>query len=94
MHLQQQIKTALKPLNLLAAKDVIKFNPHLTIAYKDVKSAIYPLIMEEYKSKNFKREFIVDRFFVYKYMDKRWQPYRAFLFKNPEDKPKPLNLFD
>ncbi|MFC3562674.1 2'-5' RNA ligase family protein [Pedobacter jamesrossensis] len=94
MQLQAQIKLALKPLDLLPEKNNFKFNPHLTIAFKDIKPVTYPLIMQEYKGKNFKREFLVDRFSVYKHVDKRWQPFREFLFNNPNDKPKPLSLFD
>lgn len=94
MQLQAQIKSALKPLALINQKDSFKFNPHLTIAFKDVKPETYASIMDEYKDKNFKREFFVDRFWVYKHIDKRWQPYKEFLFKNPKDEPKPLSLFD
>lgn len=94
MQLQAQIKSALKPLALLNEKDNFKFNPHLTIAFKDVKPETYSSIMAEYKDKNFKREFLVDRFSVYKHLDKRWQPYKEFVFKSPKDKLKPLSLFD
>ncbi|WP_316830128.1 2'-5' RNA ligase family protein [Pedobacter aquatilis] len=94
MKLQSQIKSALKPLNLIPAKDIMKFTPHLTIAFKDVKLPVYQSIMKEYGAKNFKRTFNVNSFSVYKHTDKRWRPYRDFAFKNPADKPKPLSLFD
>ena len=94
LQLQAQIKSALKPLTLLPEKDNFKFNPHLTIAFKDIKPETYSSIIDEYKDKIFKREFFVDRFSVYKHMDKRWQPYKEIVFKHPKDKPKPLSLFD
>lgn len=94
MHLQAQIKSALQPLALLPERDNFKFNPHLTVAFKDVKPATYSLIVDEYQTKNFKRVFFVDSFSVYKHLDKRWQPYKEFVLKNPQDKPKPLSLFD
>lgn len=94
MKLQAQIKSALKPLNIIPAKDVMKFTPHLTIAFKDVKLPVYQLIMEEYKDKSFKRTFAVNGFSVYKHLDKRWRPYKEFPFKNPDKQPKPLSLFD
>lgn len=94
MKLQTQIKTALKPLALIPAKEVTKFTPHLTIAFKDVKVPVYDLIMDAYRDKNFKRTFIVTGFSVYKHIDKKWRPYREFQFKDPQQHAKPLSLFD
>lgn len=72
----------------------MKFTPHLTIAFKDVKLPVYQSIMDAYKDKNFKRTFNVNGFSVYKHLDKRWRPYKEFSFKNPDNKQKPLSLFD
>lgn len=94
MNLQAQIKKELKPLNLLQRKDIPKYTPHLTLAFKDLKPPIFGLISNEFKDKRFKRSFEVSSFSVYKYVGKRWQPYKEFKFKNPEEKPKPLGLFD
>ncbi|RZL44661.1 MAG: 2'-5' RNA ligase family protein [Pedobacter sp.] len=94
MKLQAQIKAELKPLKLIPSKDIIKFTPHLTIAFRDIKPMVYDSIMEEYKQKNFKRSFPVSGFSVYKHIDKSWRPFREFEFKNPDLKPKPLSLFD
>ncbi|WP_131538156.1 2'-5' RNA ligase family protein [Pedobacter nototheniae] len=94
MHLQAQIKNELKPLELLPAKTNFKFNPHLTIAFKDVKPAVFDSIMNEYKEKQFKRTFPVNSFWVYKHIDKRWQPYKEFIFKGNTAKQKPPSLFD
>lgn len=94
MKLQVQIKTALKPLALIPAKEISKFTPHLTIAFKDVKLPVYNTIMDAYGDKKFKRTFTVTGFSVYKHIDKRWRPYKEFSFKNPQDQTKPLSLFD
>ncbi|GGI24941.1 2'-5' RNA ligase family protein [Pedobacter mendelii] len=94
MKLQSQIKVELKHIALISNKDVIQFTPHLTIAFKDVKPLVYSLIMKEYKDKNFKRTFNVSGFSLYKHIDKKWRPYKDFLFKNPDHKQKPLSLFD
>lgn len=94
MNLQAGIKKELKPLKLLQEKDNFKFTPHLTLAFKDVKPPIMESIIAEFKDKKFKREFLVDGFSVYKHINKRWQPFKHFQFKNPKDKPKPLSLFD
>ncbi|MCZ4244850.1 2'-5' RNA ligase family protein [Pedobacter punctiformis] len=94
MKLQGQIKKELKPLALLPEKNNFKFTPHLTIAFKDVKPETFESIMNEYQEKQFKRTFTINNFSVYKYMDKRWRPYKEFQFKHIENKPKPLSLFD
>lgn len=91
MNLEKQITKALQPLKLLQRKE--KFNPHLTLAFKDVKPPVFKLISAEFKARKFKREFPVASFSVYKHIDKRWQPYKEFHFKNIADKPKPLTLF-
>ncbi|UKT64839.1 2'-5' RNA ligase family protein [Pedobacter mucosus] len=93
MNLQAQIKKELKPLKLLPELDNFKYTPHLTLAFKDLKPPVYELISADFKNKNFKRSFEVSGFSVYKHIEKRWQPYREYLFKNPEEKPKPLSLF-
>lgn len=91
MLLEKQITKALQPLKLIGKKE--KFNPHLTLAFRDIKP-IFKQICAEFKDRRFKREFVVSSFSVYKHMDKRWQPYREFSFKNPDTKPKALSLFD
>jgi len=93
MNLQTQIKTELKPLKLLTSKDNFKFTPHLTLAFKDVKPPNYHAITAEFKDRNFKREFIVSGFSVYKHIDKKWRPFKEITFKLPGEKPKPLSLF-
>ncbi|MDQ0638198.1 2'-5' RNA ligase [Pedobacter sp. W3I1] len=92
MTLEKQITKALQPLKLLEKKE--KFNPHLTLAFRDVKPPIFKQIAAEFKDRKFKREFPVSSFSVYKHMDKRWQPFKEFSFKDPETKPKTLSLFD
>ncbi|GGE42449.1 2'-5' RNA ligase [Pedobacter psychrotolerans] len=93
MNLQAQIKTALKPLKLLPQTDHFKYTPHLTLAFKDVKPPVFEEIIKTFKDRKFKREFLVSGFSVYKHVNKRWQPYKEFMFKNPKDNPKILDLF-
>ncbi|PWS31434.1 2'-5' RNA ligase family protein [Pedobacter paludis] len=94
MNIQAEINKALKSLLFLEKTNQPKFNPHLTVAFKDVKPAVFPLIMDEYKERKFKRSFEVSGFSVYKHIDKRWQPFKEYAFKNPHEKPRPLSLFD
>ena len=93
MNLQSEIKTALKPLKLLPQTDNFKYTPHLTLAFKDVKPPVFEEIVKTFKDRKFKRAFLVSGFSVYKHVNKRWQPYKEFIFKNPKDNPKTLDLF-
>jgi 2'-5' RNA ligase len=94
INLEKQIKKELLPLKLQEKRDTNKFNPHLTLAFKDVKPPVFQQISAEFKDRKFKREFLVSSFSVYKHQDKRWQPYKEFTFKHPDTKPKTLSLFD
>lgn len=91
MRLEKQIARELQPLKLIAKKE--KFNPHLTLAFRDVKPPIFKQLAAEFKDRKFKREFPVSSFSVYKHIDKRWQPFKEFSFKDPDTKPKALSLF-
>lgn len=93
INLEKQIRTALLPLKLQEKRDTNKFNPHLTLAFKDLKPPVFKQITEEFKDRKFKREFPVSSFSVYKHQNKRWQPFKEFSFKNPDTKPKALSLF-
>ncbi|QIL42517.1 2'-5' RNA ligase family protein [Pedobacter sp. HDW13] len=94
MNLGKQIRKELIPLKLLDKKDSNKFNPHLTLAFRDLKPPVFKEILTDFKDRKFKREFQVSSFAVYKYIDKRWQPYKEFVFKALTDKPKIPSLFD
>jgi len=93
MQLKKAIDSALKPLKLLNTKNHLKFTPHLTLAFKDVRPEVFRAINIMFKDKRFKREFIVSGFSVYKHIDKRWQPYRFIPFQSPDERPRPLTLF-
>jgi 2'-5' RNA ligase len=92
MNLEKQIAKALQPLKLIEKKE--KFNPHLTLAFRDIKPPVFQQLLAEFKDRKFKREFLVSSFSVYKHMDKRWQPFKEFTLKDPATKPKTLSLFD
>ncbi|GAA4200844.1 2'-5' RNA ligase family protein [Pedobacter jeongneungensis] len=90
MTLEKQISKELQPLKLIEKKE--KFNPHLTLAFRDIK-AVFKQIADDFKDRKFKREFSVSSFSVYKHQNKRWQPFKEFSFKDPATKPKALSLF-
>lgn len=93
MNLQRQIKKALTPLKLDFQRENFKFTPHLTLAFKDVKPPVFESIVNTFKDKKFKRTFTVSGFSVYKHIDKKWQPYKEFPFRKPQDNPATKDLF-
>jgi len=93
LNLQSQIKKAIDPLQLSSQQGNFKFTPHLTLAFKDVKPHVLEAIIKTFKDKKFKRSFNATGFSVYKHIDKRWQPYKEFAFRNPQDNPATRDLF-
>ena len=67
--LYKQIKACTKAFN----KDSFgSLTPHLTIAYRDVSSVLYPEILAYYKNENFHAEFEVNHFTLLKHYGSRW----------------------
>jgi 2'-5' RNA ligase len=66
------------------------FNPHITIAYRDIPAESFPKMWEEYKDRKFKRSFTADRFTLLKHDGKRWNILKEFILQ-PE--PETLSLF-
>lgn len=54
------------------------FRPHLTIAYRDIKPEVFPVIWDEYKDMKFKRSFIADHFSLLKHDGKQWNIIKNF----------------
>ncbi len=54
------------------------FRPHLTIAYRDISPAVFPLIWEEYKDMKFKRSFNADHFSLLKHDGIKWNLHNNF----------------
>lgn len=74
INLKLQIDHELKPMKLLK-KDRPKFNPHVTLAFKDFKPEVCRYIIAEFKDRTFKRKFAVSGFSVYKHNGIRLQPF-------------------
>lgn len=66
------------------------FNPHITIAYRDIPAETFPAMWEQYKDERFKRTFTADRFFLLKHTGEEWLPLHAFDLKS---EPETLTLF-
>lgn len=65
-----------KELNLFNAdyKDQ-PFHPHLTLAFRDLKKSAYFDAWNEFSSKSFNAEFVVDKFTLLKHTGKVWEPF-------------------
>jgi len=50
----------------------VEFNPHVTIAYRDLEPAMFTKAWEEYKAKKFEAEFEVDAFYLLQHDTKKW----------------------
>jgi 2'-5' RNA ligase len=54
------------------------YHPHLTLAFRDLKKAAYKEAWEEFKSKEYKAEFMADRLSLLKHDGKRWNVHQEF----------------
>jgi 2'-5' RNA ligase len=50
----------------------VDFNPHITVAYRDLEPAMCEKAWEEYKHKSFNEEFEVDAFYLLQHDTKKW----------------------
>ena len=51
---------------------VRSFNPHVTVAYRDLTPENFEKAWKEYEDKNFKEEFKVDKIGLYKHFSQKW----------------------
>lgn len=58
------------------------YNPHITVAFRDLKKALFPAAWAEFEGKSFKAEFHVSSFWLLKHDGKVWQPYHEFLLRD------------
>lgn len=77
-HFQKSLERFCKTeLNLFNAgyRDV-PFHPHLTLAFRDLKKTAYREAWDEFKSREYKAEFVADKLSLLKHDGKRWQVFR------------------
>lgn len=81
--LQQNLKNfAKKELKLLnEVNDLRGFHPHVTIAFRDLKKAMFYEVQNEFKEKRFEGKFGYEGFSLLK-LDKRWEVINLFKIKN------------
>ena len=56
------------------------FNPHITVAFRDLKKPLFYQAWEEFREKSFQASFTVNRFWLLLHDGKKWHPHREFLF--------------
>ena len=61
--------------------DMRGFHPHITIAFRDLKKAVFYKIWETFKGKLYYKSFSCHSFCLLKYNDERWEVHKEFLFK-------------
>ncbi|MFC2120662.1 2'-5' RNA ligase family protein [Bacteroidota bacterium] len=55
------------------------FNPHISIAHRDLDKNIFPRAWEEFKNKNYTREFIFSKISLFKHNGRKWEINDEFL---------------
>src|SRR5258708_31800892 len=50
----------------------IPLNPHVTLAFRDLKKSKFALAWEEFKDNKYEREFIVDKISLLKFVETKW----------------------
>lgn len=69
-------------LNLFHAEHKNGFQPHMTIAFRDLKKPEFFKAWEEFKSKPFEDGFLVEGFWLLKHTGKFWVSYQYFPFQS------------
>ncbi|MCB9264527.1 MAG: 2'-5' RNA ligase family protein [Lewinellaceae bacterium] len=69
--------TAKLGLNL---KSHHSFNPHMTVAFKDLHRKVFPEAWAYFSGLNYEREFLADALTLLRHNGKRWEVFRKFVF--------------
>jgi 2'-5' RNA ligase len=81
--LKQDITTFCKQqLNVFNAdyKDQA-FNPHITLAFRDLKKAMFHEAWAEFRDRSYSAQFLADRFTLLRHNGKTWDEFREFPLK-------------
>jgi 2'-5' RNA ligase len=58
------------------------YHPHLTLAFRDLKKSAYHEAWGEFKSKEYKAEFVADKIALLKHDGKKWNVLKEFLLES------------
>lgn len=73
-----QVKSNLNIFN--QAESERGFHPHVTIAFRDLKKEDFYIAYEEFKQKTFSASFNCHSFWLLKHADRKWHPFKEFVF--------------
>ena len=71
MQLQSGLKKHIRRF-VPAPRESYSFKPHITIAYRDIKSEIFPDIINDFNKRTFKASFTADTVYLLKHDGKKW----------------------
>lgn len=58
------------------------FNPHLTIAFRDLKKSVFPMAWDTYKNETYSENFLVENFMLLKHNGKHWEEFQSITLNN------------
>jgi 2'-5' RNA ligase len=58
------------------------YHAHMTVAFRDLKKAVFPQAWAEFKDRPFNAKFTVSSFWLLKHDGKQWHQHTEFLFRN------------
>ena len=77
--LYKEVSSRLRKVNVTNADyKNFGFNPHLTIAFRDLKKSVFNEAWPEYKQEFFTSQFLVDKLCLLKHNGKHWEEFRFF----------------
>ena len=83
-HFQKSLERfSRKELNLFnASYRAEPYQPHLTLAFRDLKKNVFPIAWSEFESKELKAEFIADKLTLLKHDGKKWASFRELMLES------------
>ena len=90
MQLQTTLRSFCKrSLHLVEELSDRNFQPHLTLAYKDLKPANFEEVLAFARNNAVRGEFLVEKAYLMKKVDNRWQVIAPLIFGNSPESPVP-----
>ncbi|MGZ4042025.1 MAG: 2'-5' RNA ligase family protein [Bacteroidia bacterium] len=77
LHKQLTLFVSAKLKLLNEAEDIRGFHPHITIAFRDLKKSMFPVVWEEFKTRRFAGTIEVSTISPLK-LDRKWEIHKSF----------------
>ena len=82
LSLQNRLEAYLTEALGVALKRHRDFNPHMTVAFKDLSRKAFPEAWAYFSQMEYEREFLADALALLEHNGKRWEVLRRFAFSN------------